>query len=107
MPVKPITPAEARKNKNHEIPDFVMQAFNEEILQKFDGHSARVKQDDVIHRIMVKSERAIASGAGTGAITREDLFDNHWLDVETIFQDAGWMVEYDKPAYNETGPALF
>jgi hypothetical protein len=39
--------------------------------------------------------------------TRQQVFDNNWLDVEDIFRKAGWKVNYEKPAYNESYPASF
>jgi hypothetical protein len=33
---------------------------------------------------------------------RRDLFDNNWLDLEWTFEQVGWSVWYDKPAYNES-----
>ena len=40
-------------------------------------------------------------------VTRSTLFDNNWLDIEPIYRRAGWVVEYDKPAYCEDYPATF
>lgn len=28
--------------------------------------------------------------------------DHGWLDLEDIYRDEGWTVEYDSPGYNET-----
>jgi hypothetical protein len=35
------------------------------------------------------------------------IFEKGLLDVETVYERAGWKVTYDKPAYNETYPATF
>ena len=40
-------------------------------------------------------------------LTRQTVFDNGWLDVEEAHRAAGWRVEYDKPAYNESYDAFF
>jgi len=40
-------------------------------------------------------------------VAEANIFDNHWLDVEPIFEDCGWKVEYDKPGFNENYPATF
>lgn len=92
---KPITPAEATSKKLANIPDHVIEAFNTLIAKHYDGRSATVKQDEVLAAIV------------TDEITRSMVFENHWLDVEDIFRKAGWDVEYDKPAYNESYPATF
>ena len=43
----------------------------------------------------------------SGKLKRADVFSNHWLDVEDIYREQGWNVEYDKPTYNETYDAYF
>ncbi len=55
--------------------------------------------------LMVMMERV--SGGDAGKVSRESIIANHWLDVETHYQAAGWKVAYDKPAYNENYPACF
>jgi len=98
MPVKPITPAQVIKKKKDGIPDFVMEAFNSLIAKNFDGHDATIKQEEVLQVILANSPE------GT---TSDMVFDEHWLDVEDIFKKAGWQVDYDKPAYNETYEPTF
>lgn len=40
-------------------------------------------------------------------ITEQECFDRHYLDIEEIYSASGWVVKYDKPAYNEDYPATF
>jgi len=40
-------------------------------------------------------------------ISSAKIFENGWLDVEPIYREVGWNVEYDKPGYNETYEASF
>jgi hypothetical protein len=40
-------------------------------------------------------------------VSRNDFFDKHWLDFESIFRKAGWKVKYTKPGYNESFPAYW
>ena len=97
MPVTPITPNEAKDLKNHSIPDEVIQAFNDLIVENLDTYgSASVKQKAVIDRI-----------TKTTNISSTELFSNNWLDVEEVFRKAGWTVKYDRPAYNESYDAYF
>lgn len=96
--VKPITPSQVIKKKKDGIPDFVIEAFNTLIAKNFNGHSSTLRQEDVLQVILA------ASPEGT---TSDKVFDEHWLDVEDIFRKAGWDVEYDKPAYNETYEPTF
>jgi hypothetical protein len=95
--IKPINPSEARKGDH--IPDFVVDAFNQLIKEKFNGGTATIKQDDVIQRIIEKNT--------VGGLTRQKIFDCGWLNVENLYENYGWVVTYDKPAYNEDYPATF
>ncbi len=92
----PIRPDEINGTKLHSIPSQVIEAFNELITQKYNEGRAVVKQDDVIRLIQIKMGRS-----------RENIFSEGLLNVEGIFREAGWKVEYDKPGYNETYPATF
>jgi hypothetical protein len=98
MMVKPITPAQVIKKKKDGLPPFVIEAFNTLIAKNFNGHSATIRQEDVLQVIMA------AAPEGT---TSDTVFNEHWLDVEDIFRKAGWTVRYDKPAYNETYEPTF
>jgi len=93
-PIKPDDVIELRKKF---IPDEVIKAFNEAIVEKWNGKSATINQDYIVNKIKQKLE--IDSG--------DFLFDNHYLDVEDIFRGVGWIVVYDKPGYNETYSATF
>ena len=42
-----------------------------------------------------------------GKLSKDMIFENHWLDFEPIFRKAGWKVSYDKPGYGENYKALF
>jgi len=93
--VRPIKPSEVAKGKKAVFPDEVLEAFNELITKNFWGGSATIKQEDVV-RLMVKK-----------GLTPKAIDENHWLDVEEVYEDAGWDVEYDKPGYNESYAATF
>lgn len=99
MPVKPITPDEVTARKAAILPSEVLTAFNGMIAENWNGSESSFKQDAVLRRILAHF--------GNHTYTRQKVLDNHWLDVEPIFQDAGWEVKYDSPAYNETFAASF
>lgn len=90
--VKPISPDEVVKK----VPDAVIKAFNEEIQERWDGNKAVVLQEDVVSRIQ-----------GLMEVQRGKIFDKGWLNVESIYEDEGWSVSYEKPAYDETFKAYF
>lgn len=93
---KPIRPEEVEKEKGRRIPDRVIEVVNELIVKEFRGKSATVRQDTIV--------QGIVNAMGCD---RAEVFENHWLDFESRFQEAGWIVKYDKPAYNENYPATF
>lgn len=92
----PITPKQAEDKKT--IPDFVIDAFNDMIVKNLRGNRSYFKQDDVVEEII--------SYAPDGT-TEEHVYDKGWLDVEDIYRKAGWLVNYDKPGYNESYDATF
>ncbi len=95
MATKPITPKDATLLKVSTIPDAVFEAFNELIAENFDGHSSCFTEKKVVAHIVKKG------------ISSKTAYDNHWLDVEPLYEKAGWKVEYDKPGFNESYDATF
>jgi len=93
--VKPIKASEIDTKRKEAIPDAVFEVFNELITKSYSGGSATVYQKGVVEMLIAKG------------LNRKEIFDNHWLDVEGIYRKAGWKVEYDKPAFNETYEARF
>jgi len=89
--VRPIRPVDASRKKRESIPDTVFSVFNHLIAENFDGRQAVIKQCDILSAL-------------------KPMFisiNMNWLDVEDIYREAGWIVDYDKPAYNETYEATF
>lgn len=100
--MKPFSPAEARSNKVNLIPDVVIESVNEFLTEKYSQNgSITFNQNDLIDRILTKRPTIDIKGVGE-LITRHDIFANGWLDFESVYEDNGWDVSYDKPAYNET-----
>jgi len=95
--VNPITPEQAIKQKDASIPDFVIEEFNKQIIENLSvGRrivTSTFRQEDV--------EKAIRERCEAGQ------FKYRWLDVEDMYRNCGWKVEYDKPGYNESYPATF
>lgn len=94
--MKPIKPSEVIKKKKEAFPDEAIEAFNELIAENFQGNKATVRQKDVAALIAKKMN-----------ISVDDVFKNHYLDVEDIFKKGGWKVEYDKPGWDEDYEAYF
>ncbi len=90
----PIKPSEV--DKRDVIPQTVFEIFNVLITVAWDGYEAVVKQSDVVERI-----------TRDFGISPADVYTRHYLDVEEAYEKVGWIVEYDKPGYNELGTAIF
>ena len=96
MTAKPIRPEEVGALKVAEaIPDEVFGAFNVLIARHCAAGHARVKQEDVVKRLVELGH------------ARADVFALGWLNVEDAYRAAGWKVVYRKPGYNESGDAIF
>jgi hypothetical protein len=82
------------------MPDFVI-AFNAAILRNLTGGMSEPRasftQDEVIG--MMCGSRP--------DINPEEIFAKGWLNIESIYEQQGWIVNYDKPGYNETYAATF
>lgn len=89
MAVKPITPSEVAGQKRESFPDEVFEAFNEIIAANCVNGRSNFTQDAVVKLMVSKGLKSA------------EIFDKHWLDVEEVYREAGWKVEYDKPGYNE------
>lgn len=94
-----ITPEEAVNYQDGRIPDFVIDAVNSVIKAKIVGGRLTVKQDEIMEAVLAHPDCPTKD--------RQEVFGNHWLDFEKIYRAAGWEIDYDKPAYNESYPALF
>lgn len=106
MPVKPISPKEARIKKQAAIPDFVIEAFNKLIVENMSvSGTATIQQDAVMDLIMAHSK--LETPLAPEAFTRQDVYSRRWLDVEDLYRKQGWNVKYDKPGYNESYNAFF
>lgn len=92
----PIKPEDVVARKKEILPTEVFKVFNDLIAENWNGHSANFTQDAAVERI-----------AGTLNISRQEAFDRHYLDVESIYRREGWKVEYDKPGYCENYDANF
>lgn len=107
--IQPITPQQVGQTKGALFPPKVVQAFNELIASHYVGNRSSFTQDDVISRItsLTLTDPDITNPETAVANLRKAIFKRGWLNVEAYYEDAGWKVEYDKPAYDETYPARF
>lgn len=92
----PIKPDEVARKRAEAIPEKVLDAFNALIVENWNGHFSTFRMNSAAARV------ADAMGCTTAHV-----YEKKWLDVEEVFEGAGWKVEFDKPAYNEMYPATF
>lgn len=106
---RPIKPEEVVAEKaRSSIPPEVFDAFNQAITIHWHEGQATFTQREVIDAITLKMRSAqpsISCEHPDKIVGR--IFANHWLNVEDVYREAGWSVEYDKPGYNETYAATF
>ncbi len=95
--MEPLKPEDVVDAKKDSLPDEVMKAFNELIAEHWDGVSSQFKQKEAIEKIMKKLPK----------ITSQDVLDKDYLNIEEVFRAVGWVVIYDKPAYNESYEPTF
>lgn len=87
--IRPITPSEAEEARLTRIPECVISAVNQLLKEKYDGHEARITQNELLN-IITDEETP-----------REYFFRNKCLDFEDLYREQGWDVVYDKPGFNE------
>lgn len=95
--MKPIRPEEIGKARRNQLPDEVIAAFNECITKHWDQRAATFEQKEVVALILAKMP----------ALTRDQVFEQRLLNIETAFRVEGWQVDYDRPGYNETYEPTF
>jgi hypothetical protein len=95
--IQPISPDDVSKQKLQYLPEEVILAVNEAIAECWNGVESTIKQKNLIDKILLKMPE----------LSRQEVFDKHYLEIEDIYREAGWKVRYDKPGYNESYDAYF
>lgn len=95
--IKPLSPSEILVEQKNSIPDFVIESVNALLKQHVSMGHATIRQDDIIAEIIKHYP----------STSRQMIFNNGWLNFESLYEDAGWEVSYDRPGYNETYAATF
>ncbi len=109
VPITPTVAVEAAKAKQLDIPDFVIAAVNECIVDKIRSHwqsfsdtnRFHLLQDDIISAITTHARRCEQFQDLSDHELRNRCFDAHWLDFEPLYELHGWKVTYIKPHYTE------
>lgn len=88
---RPISPEELNEVKSEILPPEVFETFNRLLGEKALHGYAIIYQDEVVEGLI---ERGLDRG---------NIFRKGWLNIESLYEENGWEVEYDKPDYNEEG----
>jgi len=89
--VKPINPKEL--DSSPAIPDEIISIFNKLIIEKWNGKEAVVFQDNVIDRILEEAPHL--------NLTKKEIFERNYLDIEKMFRKEGWFVQYESPSIGD------
>lgn len=99
---EPIRPDQALAKKTHNIPAYVIEAANDLLVRKVSLSGVATFTVPELADLAVKKARAQGE-----RISRDKLFDNRWLDIEPVFQEAGWKVQFIKTPYYDSNPDSF
>ena len=94
--VQAIAPGDVAETKAALLPDGVIETWNALIAKNFTNGRTHVQQNEAVVTLMEKM-----------SVDRQYVFEMKWLDIEEVYREQGWLVAYDKPAYNESYEASF
>lgn len=82
--INPITYKEVIEKRGIEIPDSVIEIVNTLIIENFNAYKKRSKVyvDEIIER---------------SSLSYKEFKDTGWINLEDVYEDAGWNVEYFSP----------
>jgi hypothetical protein len=96
----PLSPKEAKEKSEKiaesNIPNEVIECFNELIVKNIVGDCSIVCQDNIVNLIHKRTN-----------ISRDDIFSNKYLDIESLYEKVGWSVFYNKSPYYSDKPSFF
>lgn len=94
--MKPITPQEVVSLKIANIPDYVIEVFNDLIAKGWNGSYSTVRMETAATTIKSHAQ-----------YNNERIYDEGWMDIEPLYRKAGWKVVFDKPGYNQIYDAYY
>lgn len=99
MKITPIKPTDISPNMDIIIPDFVIEAVNEILKEKYRSgtNTVRIEQSELIKRVTKINPK----------IKPKEIFDNHMFDFEKLYEKYGWKVKYRSPDRDESFDEFF
>lgn len=95
-----ISPQEAQKKHQQQIPQEVFDTWNEVIVSHLHQYSQRVESRFLLKELSSKLSSKMH-------MNFETLKEKGYLDLEPFFRENGWSVDFDSPGYNESYDANF
>ena len=94
--VMALTPEVAFINFYKSVPDAVLECWNEAIMENLQVSGQKnVSSSFTLKYLSKKIQKKMNCNF-------EQAKKAGWFDLEKVFRDQGWKVEYDQPAYNES-----
>lgn len=93
---KPIRPDQVSDQKLNDIPPEVINTWNKLIAKNYNNGRSVICQEDIITALL-----------SDGMVSRGKVFAAGWLDIEAIYEDAGWDVYYQGADYDSSGDSIF
>lgn len=94
--IEPIKPNDIMDNLEDIIHPDVIRAVNEILKDKYRGS-----------RITFTLKEIKAKAISYGNISDKEIDEKKWLDFESIYRKAGWVVNYDRPGWDENYDSFF
>lgn len=98
---KPLTPAQAKQKKIEEIPDLVIRAVNSLLRGDYVTFNISKLKKAIMAEVEAGKEEYPSEESRPWYYNIKEI-PKEWYDFEPIFRKAGWSVDCDIPAYNES-----
>ena len=92
---KALSPKEAITRAKNEVPELVVQAWNNLIVENLKVQGGKASSEFLLEELANQITLIMS-------ISYEQAKQKGWFDLEDIFRDKGWKVEFDRPGYNES-----